>query len=232
MVRKRDRNGINDGLRLLLLVWALLIMSACNSKTDVPETQVELSGFEKILVLPFKNLTKQQGENGIIKCPVCGTAFAAGKVPEASGDLLTEHLFSFLQNSTPFNIVSSDRPIAAQPESFTSSALTFAEREMLVSAARTAETDWVLAGYIFRYDQRRGTQYSVQSPASVAFSLHLIGAADGKSIWYGHYDETQQSLSENLFRLKTFLKRKWKWITVEEMAISGLDELLKTFPMP
>jgi TolB-like protein len=207
-------------------------MSACNSKTDVPETKIELSGFEKILVLPFKNLTQQQGENGIIRCPACGTAFAAGKVTEASVHLLTEHLLSFLQNNTHFKIVPSHRPITARSESFTSSAPIFAEQEILVSAARAAETDWVLAGYIFRYKQRIGTQYSVQSPASVAFSLHLIGATDGKSIWYGHYDETQQSLSENLFRLKKFLKRKWKWITVEEMAISGLEELLKTFPMP
>jgi hypothetical protein len=72
----------------------------------------------------------------------------------------------------------------------------------------------------------------VQSPASVAFDIHLISVADGSSIWYGYYDETQQSLSENLFRLRLFFKRKWKWITAEEMAISALDELLETFPGP
>jgi hypothetical protein len=232
MIITSGRNSINAGFRLLLLLWTFLSMSACYSKSDVPETKIELSGFEKILVLPFKNLTMQYGENGIIRCPACGTAFAAGKVTEASGHLMTEHHLSFLRNNTHFKIVSSHRPITAQSESFTSSAPIFAEQEILVSAARTAETDWVLAGYIFRYKQRIGTQYSVQSPASVAFSLHLIGAVDGKSIWYGHYDETQQSLSENLFRLKKFLKRKWKWITAEEMAISGLEELLKTFPMP
>ncbi len=119
-----------------------------------------------------------------------------------------------------------------QSELFSTQTPLFAEHQALIAAGRAAKTDLVLAGYIFRFKQRIGTHYSVQSPASVAFGIHLINVADGSSIWYGHYDETQQSLSENLFRLRLFFKRKLQWITAEDMAIAALDELLETFPGP
>lgn len=232
MIKTSSRIGMIIGFPLLLLIGVLGCMSACTSRAKVPETKPGLSGTEKLLVLPFKNLSKQNGETGIIRCPACGTAFVTGPVSQAASQLLTDHLLSFLNGNRRFKIISSHQALTVQSESFTPATHLIAEHQILISAGRAAKTDLVMAGYIFRFKQRIGTHYSVQSPASVAFGIHLISVAEGSSIWYGHYDETQQSLSENLFRLRLFFKRKWKWITVEEMAISALDELLETFPGP
>jgi len=51
-------------------------------------------------------------------------------------------------------------------------------------------------------------------------------------LWSAHFDETQQPLSDDLFRLGLFLKRKAKWITAKDMAISGLKDMLKDFSVP
>ena len=75
-----------------------------------------------------------------------------------------------------------------------------------------------------------GTEYAVSSPASVAFDLHLIRVKDGRVLWSGHFDETQRPLSDNLFHLGAFLQRKAKWVTAKEMAVSALENMLKTFP--
>jgi hypothetical protein len=232
MIKINSRIGMIIGFQFLLLVGLLGFMSACTSRAKVPETKPGLSGTEKLLVLPFKNLSKQNGETGIIRCPACGTAFVTGQVSQSADQLLTDHLVSFLNGNRRFKIISSHQPITVQSESFSTDTNLLAEHQALISAGHTAKTELVLAGYIFRFKQRIGTNYSVQSPASIAFGIHLISVADGSSIWYGHYDETQQSLSENLFRLRLFFKRKWKWITAEEMAISALDESLETFPGP
>ncbi len=232
MIKTSSRIGMIIGFHLLLSIGVLGCMSARTSRAKVPETKPGLSGTEKLLVLPFKNLSKQNGETRIIRCPVCGTAFVTGPVSQAASQLLTDHLLSFLNGNRRFKIISSHQAITVQSESFSTATHIFVENQVLISAGRAAKTDSVLAGYIFRFKQRIGTCYSVQYPASVAFGIHLISVADGSSIWYGHYDETQQSLSENLFRLRLFFKRKWKWITAEEMAISALDELLETFPDP
>jgi hypothetical protein len=59
----------------------------------------------------------------------------------------------------------------------------------------------------------------------------MVSATDGRNLWYGTFDETQSALSEDLFKLKTFLKRKGTWVTAEEMAKAGLETLLEKLPL-
>ena len=58
----------------------------------------------------------------------------------------------------------------------------------------------------------------------------MIKVKDGCVLWNGRLDETQRSLSENLFRFGTFLKRKGRWVAAEDMAVSAIEDVLKTFP--
>jgi hypothetical protein len=97
---------------------------------------------------------------------------------------------------------------------------------MLSEAGRSAEAQIIITGYIYRFQQRVGRSYAAASPASVAFSLHMLDASTGADKWYGTVDETQAALSEDLFQFKAFIKRKGTWVTVEEMAASGLEMLL------
>ena len=230
MTKTISRIGVITGIQVLLLLGICAWLSACASGEKLPETKPGITGTETLLVLPFRNLNKQNGETSLIRCPGCGTAFATGPVSLSASQLLTEHLLTFLNENRRFKVISSRPAITVQSESFAASNRRLAEQQALMSAGRAAKADLVLAGYIYRFKQRVGTNYSVQSPASVAFGIHVISVADGSIVWYGHHDETQQSLSENLFNLKKFLKRKWRWITAEELATSALEELLKTFP--
>lgn len=81
--------------------------------------------------------------------------------------------------------------------------------------------------YVYRYQERQGGNFSVNRPASVGFHAHLFegGAIVGTSV----FDETQQPLSENLFRFFTFLRRGARWITVEELAREGVHKAVDTF---
>jgi len=47
-------------------------------------------------------------------------------------------------------------------------------------------------------------------------------------LWTGRFDETQGTLFENLFKIGAFLKRKGAWVTVDKMAVSALEDMLKT----
>lgn len=84
----------------------------------------------------------------------------------------------------------------------------------------------VLLGRVERYEERIGSDWSVNRPASVAFRLLLMETSTGRVVWKGSFDETQQALSENLLTLKTFLRRKARWVTVEDLAQSGFDRLV------
>ena len=104
--------------------------------------------------------------------------------------------------------------------------------ELVASTGGTKGVDAILLGYIFNFKERVGTSYSVESPASVSFSLFLVRVKDGQIVWRGIFEETQQALSENLLKIGVFIKRKARWVTAREMAVDGLENLLLSFPKP
>ena len=101
---------------------------------------------------------------------------------------------------------------------------------MAVQVGKELNADAVLVGFVFRYREREGYAYSVNRPASLAFEVHLISLKEDNSIWEGSFDETQKSLSENVLKLYAFLKIGSKWLTADELAEQGVEEVLKKFP--
>jgi PBP1b-binding outer membrane lipoprotein LpoB len=205
----------------IAIILAVIILSGCMSKETAPESDYNLSGTEKILVLPFRDMTMIYGQDASVRCPVCGRVFITGRVPVDAAERLTNSLISNLKSKKKYKIVTS---------SLVSEEQTFSERKLIVKKGRKYKADAVIAGYIYRYKERVGNRYSVKSPTSVAFGIHLISTKAGRIIWSGHFDETQRSLSENLFKLKKFIKRKASWITADEMATNGFEDILSTFP--
>jgi len=214
----------NDKFRCkinIAIILAAVLLSGCISKETAPESGYHLSGTEKILVLPFKDIAMVYGKDASVRCPVCGRVFITGRVSADAIEKLTNTLVSNLKSRKKYTIVTLNLVNEEQ---------TFSERKLIVKKGREYKADVVIAGYVYRYRERIGNRYSVKSPASVAFGIHLISTKGGRIIWSGHFDETQRSLSENLFKLKKFIKRKASWITADEMAIYGLEEILNTFP--
>ncbi len=207
----------------IAIILAVVFFSGCTPKEISPESDYHLSGTEKILVLPFKDITRIYGTGESVRCPVCGKVFITGGVSKDAIEKITNTLVSNLKSQKEYDILTS---------SIVEEEQTFSERKLIIDKGRKHNADAVIAGYVYRYIERVGRWYSVKSPASVAFGIHLLSVKDGRILWSAHFDETQHSLSENLFNLKSFLKRKASWITADEMATSGLEEILKTFPNP
>jgi hypothetical protein len=76
--------------------------------------------------------------------------------------------------------------------------------------------------FIYRFQEREGGNFSVVRPASVGFHVHLYEG--DKLIDTYAFDETQQPLSDNIFRFFTFLRRGAKWITAGELAREGIQK--------
>jgi hypothetical protein len=58
----------------------------------------------------------------------------------------------------------------------------------------------------------------------------LIDIENHELIWTATYDETQQSLTENLLNAVDFFKQGAKWLTADEFVEYGMKKILKTFP--
>jgi hypothetical protein len=74
--------------------------------------------------------------------------------------------------------------------------------------------------FIYRFEERRGGNFAVDRPASVAFHTHFYDGDVLTRVMV--FDEAQRPLSENLFRFFTFIRRGARWVTASELAREGV----------
>jgi len=80
---------------------------------------------------------------------------------------------------------------------------------------------------VYRFQERQGGNFSLVKPASVGFHVHLFENSVLTDVFV--FDETQQPLSDNLFRIFTFLQRGATWITAGELAREGVHKAVGDF---
>jgi hypothetical protein len=95
---------------------------------------------------------------------------------------------------------------------------------------RLVNADLIVIGTVWRYRERGAIEGVPDSPASVAFAIYLIDTATGRQLWRGIYDGTQETVLGNLFKAKERLKMGLKWLSADELARHGVDEVMESFP--
>lgn len=103
-------------------------------------------------------------------------------------------------------------------------------RDLAVRLGDELGADHVMVGLNWRFKQREGGALTADSPASVAFSVFLVNVASKELVWEGHFDKTQEALSDNLLSASLFFKTGIKWLTAEELAEFGVGKALKDVP--
>ena len=219
---KRNRNRYGW---MVAIFFLLVLISACQSRIDGPKKTILPLDMKTILIFSFQDMSKRYGENVGMECPLCKARFIIGTVEKEAVEVLTSALMSYLENQTSFHLTPASPEQEALLARF-SGADGRGEMEILLDLGRKFGVDGVVMGHIYRYRERVGSRYSVESPASVAFCVDLVNVRDGAVVWVGSFNETQQSLFENLFRFDRFIKRKGRWVTAREMAASGLEGAL------
>ena len=170
------------------------------------------------------------GENVNVRSPLSGKIFLTGEVIDGAEDILTECLITRLKTRPDFHLIQTTQDQGIISGLLDDNQNPLSDRQVAIETAKALSADAVMIGHIYRFKQRIGTRYAIKSPASVAFDTYLINVKNNAVLWSGYFDDTQRSLSENLLQFGTFLKRKGSWITAEEMARSGLEEIFRTIP--
>lgn len=228
MIVTNKKGGIFLGLLLLFLFG----LPGCQKAPPASMAPFSRQNTYRLLVIPFEDMTRLYGLDVTIRSPLSGRIFTTGKVAEGADDFLTDSLISFLDRRKSVQLIPSSLAQGVWAQLLSDSQKELPELEMMVEIGRNLGADAVLLGYVYRFKNRVGTEYAVDAPASVAFDIDLISISERTIIWSRRFDETQQALSEDLFQFGKFINRKGRWITAREMAVGGLEELFKTFPLP
>jgi hypothetical protein len=204
---------------LLLLVLGMILA-----------TSIELRGETKpsLAILPFMIHRADELGRGVA-CPICRGIIQRGETAFGSQNTLTRLLHQKMEGMGTFKVL----PLEKVEETFSQIDRMQFELTPLRSSIRLGKTlnmDFIFVGVLFRFEERIGSSIGAEKPASVGFDVHLIRMKDEKMVWIGKFDETQRPLSENLFKIGSFVRRKASWLTAEELSSVGMDEMLRQFP--
>jgi len=94
------------------------------------------------------------------------------------------------------------------------------------AVARSFKADAALVGYVSMYQERVGSRLGANPTAAVGFEVKVV-STDGQVLWVGNYYERQRPLIEDVIG---FIQRSGMFVTAEELAEYGVDELMKEFP--
>jgi TolB-like protein len=222
---------LKRGALYLLAMGLLMPLASCQTMTPVSKNS-RLQGIHRIAVMPFEDLARAYGANTSYRCPLSGKIYEIGTVMSGADEQLTDKLMDDLSQNSGYRLIAPSQTEGVRSDLLAGTGSDLGERDLLTHTASALGADAILVGRVYRYKERVGTDYGVDKPASVAFDLMLIAARNGAILWTGNFDETQASLSENLLAIGTFIKNRGRWVTAAQLADSGLDAMLATFPKP
>ncbi len=204
--------------RAFFCLWVLFLLGGFQAREA-------LAGVKpRLVILPF--IIEKESV-----CPICHTVFRKGEILQGSRHILTRLLYQKMGQKGSFELL----PLEKVEERFFQKEKALFEGEIrsnFIALGRELGGDLLFLGFLFRFEQRIGSSWGAERPASVAFDLHLFRLRDGKEVWSSRVDEVQRPLSENLLKFGSFLRRKARWLTAEELASVGMDEILTRLPGP
>ena len=174
-------------------------------------TDLEARRIHRIAIMPAD--TAAQG----VKAPALP---GEAKISERdAAELLARITYSVMNSLPNWQIVSESE---VREVSQTISAAEEAVR--LRQLGEMVYADAVMIGRVRRFRERVGDEWGAKSPASVGFVLELHDVRRGDIVWSASFDETQKSLSENIFAIGDIGARGVRWLTAEQLAQEGVKK--------
>jgi len=206
----------------ILVLW--LSLTGCGALTSVGSDDVRIPHLENIAVLPVDKAVLTPKDTD---CTITDNVSTTGEeLPAGARGTVTALIASEVAGDARFKVVQEKQCI-----SFLNAMLSVdvkaSQLKLIQNFGMELGADAVLYTKLLRYRERIGSNYSVQTPASVAFSMVLIRVSDGAVLWRYGYDETQQPLSENLFKAGFYRETGMRWLTAAELAGYGVKKAIR-----
>lgn len=171
---------------------------------SAPEIEVRM---EKVAVLPI--------ERDVAALP---DALAPG-----AERIVTAHVYGALTESSHWRIV----PDLAVREALESISTVLTPEDRAQELADAVDADAVIFGTVWRFVERKGSDYGADRPASVAFKLKAVSRQTGEVVWEREFNETQEPLTTNLLNIWQFWRGGPRWFTAAQFTELGVDRLIE-----
>jgi hypothetical protein len=211
------------GFTLIYLVVLSFTIQAAEKKDQITKSPLIIGA------ISFQALIPDEGLGNTVICPLCTTGYTTGRILKGSEKNVETIFLNKLREFKEVQIIPQER-VQNVYKRISSESLKKPLLDVLKKVGHELKADVLALGYIYRYTERVGYDYSVERPASVAFEIYMVNPSDSSIIWRGVFDKTQKSLMEDMFQVSSFFKGRGKWLTADELSKQGMDEIFTTFP--
>lgn len=223
--------SFNLRCHLRMAITALLVlcaMAGCAGRTATPDARKTTPSRGTTVVLPFVDMAKLYGHPVGVRNPISSKVFFTGVVDEDGAAMMTNLLYQEMGQRGA--LIWGGYGVGAVSSGQETNGLGKDHLTELQNIGREKDAKTVLSGYLYAFRDKTGGSYGVEKPTQVIFELILVHVDTGRIIWQRSFKETQKSLSEDLTKLGTFIKRRGRWIGAREMGTNALKEMLKSLP--
>jgi len=222
---------VQKNLGIRKIGYAILLLGLVVFAPDTLQAQEETKPVDKTLtrlaVIPFQAVILEDGSS-TAQCPICGSVNSSGSIVRGSEKIVEEIFTDKLKDLKNVEIISSERA-AGVYQRISADSLKQPLSRIIQKVGNELHAAVVAVGFVYRFRERVGYDYSAERPASVAFEIHLISVKDGSTLWRGIYDKTQKSLMEDVLQAPSFFRGGAKWATARELTRIGIDDVFKKF---
>ena len=231
-------------IRALALTVLVLVVAGCSGSKVTTKASAELPRYQirTIALVPFTTLATPQVRNVVdrtFSVPPDVLRSDIGRtmplnierllsqtvtVPTGAGDIVTQLLWGRLRTRQGVTVLSPSE--AAKALASPATLQPSAGQSPAVTVAKQLKADASLIGQVLVYQERVGGRFGASPPATVGFEAKVV-AADGQVLWEGNYYEEQRPVTEDLMG---FIQRHGVFVTAEELAIYGVEQMLIEFP--
>jgi len=210
-----------------------LLGEGCSTPTRVTTiSHPTLSGvrLEKVGVMPFLKGRHPTNVKENLNCSLCRLAFDPDSVAMGAESTLTRYVHNTVYNRFEDRVIPMERVMSAYEaipkDDERDTPLTLARK-----VGQALGSNLMMLGTVWRFRDKTGSSASSMNPASVAFDIYLVDVRTGEMLWMGNYEETQRALSENIWDANLFFSRGAKWLSANELAQYGVQEVLRQLPL-
>jgi hypothetical protein len=224
----------------------LTVGIACSGPKVTSQTSNEFPRYriQTIALLPFTTLSTPQARDAsdmYLSTPqsVKGSDISLGvpssvegklrqttMVPAHAAEKVTQLFWTRLKNRPGLVVLSpavAAAKVAVQPKEEMAKAT---PERRAADVAADLKADAALMGEVRVYQERSGGKLGANPPATVGFEVKAV-ASDGQVLWVGNYYERQKPLTQDFLG---FIHHGGVFVTADELAKYGADEVLKKFP--
>jgi len=217
---------------LTSMIGLLLVMTACQTKHSKTQT---LTGYDvvkvqRLAVMPFlPGNTALNADNQVRPALDCTMMEFCEEVNDELGANAANALTRLMQRAMELKLYDKVIPLTRSAQIYDDlpqNRMVDTPRQLAQRFGKATGADHVIIGSVWRYRDR-----TPDMGASVAFTVYLLEVDNGRRVWRGRFDKTQQALTDDLSDAGSFFtKGGGHWLSAEELARLGITQIMQSFP--